>query len=96
MADELRLCRRYFQVIEWGFIGPSTNSCGAGASMTFPVPMRANPTYAQIASLTATAFPTSAANIIAASQFGISSYKVATATDANGGWTERGSVSARL
>lgn len=44
-ADELALCQRYFQTGLTGGVGYGTASSRVGGPYTYPVPMRANPTY---------------------------------------------------
>lgn len=96
-STELLVCKRHWQKLRVGTQNGSVTSgsaYGPGPVM-YPVAMRATPAAAQIASVTAGNFPTTAPPTLFATDTSTYFYKVASGTG-NGVWVDDVSLNARL
>ena len=51
-GEELRLCQRYAQIVNWGIAGEAENTTTVAVSTNFAVPMRATPAISRVAAVT--------------------------------------------
>ena len=80
-GQELVLCQRYYQTTVAAYAGQATSGIGFGAAVSFPVQMRATPSFALLQSLTNIAFPATIGTFNVPARVGAYLYeKTATAT----------------